>query len=255
MPANPPHPKSLSLLLSAALLAPPLHAQQGGAAAPDAQGSSWRLSGDVGLGVNAAPTPAHARSRQTDAVPYLNLDYGPVFARIDTFGVKLLPAGAGHLELLTRVLSDGYTPDARGMALGGQRRSDSLPLGLGTLQVTPAGAFMFNVYRDMGKSGGRMVDALYAAEIDRGDVAFYPQAGLEYRSAAYVRYFNGTPAYRPGAASSPFVALFTEVRIGGQWYINGNVRRTWLGKSIQDSPLVRRATLDSGLVALSYRFN
>ena len=228
------------------LFALPSRAQQ---AAPE----GWQLSGDIGAGLNAAPTPARARSNQTAPIPYLNFDAGPIFARIDTFGVKLLPAGAGHVELLTRVLSDGYTP--RDAAGGGQRRSDALPLGLGTLQVTPAGAFMFNVYHDLGKSHGQLADFMYAAELDAGPVALYPQAGLEYRSAAYLRYYDGTANYQPGAASSPFAALFAEVHLAGAWYVNGNLRRSWLGKPVQDSPLVRRAKVDSGLLALSYRFN
>ncbi len=222
------------------LLAQGLHAAQTDTA-------DWKLAGDVGLGVNAAPTPARAQSRQTTAVPYLNFDAGPLFARIDTFGVKLWPAGAGSVELLTRVLSDGYTPPAP----HAQRRHDALPIGLGTLQVTPAGAFMVNVYHDAGKSGGNLADLMYAAEIDTGPLALYPQAGLEYRSSAYVRYFDGAS----GPANSPFAALFAERHLGGHWYLNGNVRRTWLGASIAGSPLVRRSQLNSGLLAVSYRFN
>jgi outer membrane protein len=222
-------------------------------AAPPGFAADWQLSGDIGAGLNAAPTPARADSRQREAIPYLNFDAGPIFARIDTFGAKLLPAGAGHVELVTRVLSDGYTPsDAAG---GGWRRRDSLPLGLGTLQVTPVGAFMFNAYHDLGKSHGQLADLMYAAELDAGPLALYPQAGLEYRSAAYLRYYEGTANYQPGAASSPFAALFAEVHLAGPWYLNGNLRRSWLAKGIQDSPLVRRARVDAGLVALSYRFN
>ena len=233
---------SLGLLATA-----PLSAQEA------AKDSGWQLTGDIGAGLNAAPTPARAQGRQREAIPYLNFDAGPIFARIDTFGLKLLPAGAGSVELVTRVLSDGYTPSD--VAAGGQRRRDSLPLGLGTLQVTPVGAFMVNLYHDLGKSHGQLADLMYVAELDTGPMALYPQAGLEYRSAAYVRYYDGGAGYQPGAASSPFAALFAELHIAGPWYLNGNLRRSWLGKPIQDSPLVRRAKVDSGLVALSYRFN
>ncbi|MYN25074.1 MipA/OmpV family protein [Duganella levis] len=237
-------PLKPQLVLCGLLLAQGLHAES-------TDSADWKLVGDIGAGVNAAPTPARAQSRQTTAVPYLNFDAGPVFARIDMFGVKLVPVGAGHVELLTRVLSDGYTPPMPDT----QRRRDSLPIGLGTLQVTPVGAFMVNAYRDVGKSGGHLVDLMYAAEIDIGPVALYPQAGLEYRSSAYVRYYNGTAAYQPGAADSPFAALFAECHLGGHWYLNGNLRRTWLATSVAASPLVRRGKLDSGLLAVSYRFN
>ena len=62
---------------------------------------------------------------RSTAVPYLNLDYGPVFARVDTFGYKLLPVGYGSLELVARAMDDGYTR-ARTQAL----RHNSLPAGL-----------------------------------------------------------------------------------------------------------------------------
>ncbi|MYM26092.1 hypothetical protein GTP46_26020 [Duganella sp. FT135W] len=223
------------------LLAPPAYAQQD---------ETWKLVGDVGVGVNAAPVAARAQSNGTAAVPYLNFDYGPVFARIDTFGVKVAPLGAGSVELLTRVLSDGYTPRSAGWDAA--RRADSLPLGVGTLQVTSVGAFMVNVYRDVGKSKGMLLDTMYAAELPLGPVTLYPQVGVEHRSAAYVRYYASD---RAGASNNTFAAIFAEIQLTSKCYVNLNLRRTWLGRAIGDSPQVRRSTLDSGLLAVSYRFN
>lgn len=242
--------------LCLAMLPPSLRAQEG--ATP-----SHGLVGDVGVGISVAPTAARSSSAGHAAIPYANFDYGAGFARIDTFGIKLAPVGYGSVELLTRVLDDGYTP-AEGAGLL-ERRKSSMPLGVGTLQTTPAGAFMANFYRDAGKSSGTLVDLLYAAQIEYGGLALYPQAGLEYRSAAYIRYYDGVspgdgprsglPAYVPGAASNLYAALFMEARISGHWYVNGNLRRTWLDSSVSASPLVRRHVLDSGLLALSYRFD
>lgn len=212
-----------------------------------AQESAKHLVGDVGLGVSAAPVAVAAQSRSTGLVPYLNFDYGPAFARIDTFGVKLAPVGYGSVELVTRAMEDGYRASAPPQA----RQSSSLPLGLGTLQVTPVGAFMANLYRDLGKSHGAMLDLMYAAEIEQGRYAFYPQAGLEYRSASYVRYYDGVARH----ASNPFVGLLVEAHLGGHWYLVANLRRTWLDDSIRSNPAVRRRSLDSGLAALSYRFD
>ncbi len=180
-------------------------------------------------------------------VPYANFDYGPVFARIDTFGVKLAPVGHGSVELLTRVMEDGY----RGSAPPHAQQRSSVPLGLGTLPVTPAGAFMGNLYRDLGKSHGAMLDLMYAAEIERGRYAFYPQAGIEYRSANYVRYDDGVAR----SASNPFAGLLVEAQLGGHCYLVANLRRSWLDASIRSNPAVRRGALDSGLVAVSYRFD
>lgn len=215
-------------------------------AAGCAQAAEPRLVGDIGLGVSAAPVAVAAQSRSTGAVPYANFEYGPAFARIDTFGVKLAPAGYGSVELLTRVLEDGY----RASAPPHERLRSSVPLGLGTLQVTPVGAFMANLYRDLGKSHGTMLDLMYAAEIDHGRFAFYPQAGVEYRSASYVRYYDGVDR----SASNPFAGLLVEAQLSGHWYLIANLRRTWLDDSIRSNPAVRHRSLDSGLVALSYRF-
>ncbi len=224
---------------------------------------SSHLVGDIGLGANTAPTIAHSLSSSTRAIPYANFDYGRIFARIDTFGVKLVPAGCGSLELVTRVIGDGYTPAPAG-SVALDRRKSSVPVGLGTLQITPVGAVFLNAYRDVGKSGGNLVDLIYAAEFDVGSIALYPQAGAEYRSSAYVRYFygvspaeagrSGIAAYQPRDAVNPFAGLFVEAKISGNWYLNANLRRTWLDSSVSASPLVGRRTSNSGLVALSYRF-
>lgn len=250
-------------LVCLALAAPALQAQERPQEpARASSGMPFRLIGDVGVGMSAPSQAGRAQADRPAAFPYANFDIGPAFARIDTFGVKLAPAGAGSVELLTRVLEDGYTPAAGHGALG--RRKASLPLGVGTLQTTPVGAFMVNGYRDVGKSGGGLVDLMYAAEIEHGALALYPQLGLEYRSAAYVRYYHGvTPlegqraglaAYTPGAASNLYAALFFELRLSEPYYLVGNLRRTWLASAVGNSPLVGRHTVDSGLVALAYRF-
>lgn len=217
------------------------------AACAQAQQAAPRLVGDIGLGVSVAPVAVPAQARSGSVVPYANFDYGPAFARIDTFGVKLAPVGYGSVELLTRVLEDGYRASAPPQA---QQRA-SVPLGLGTLQLTPVGAFMANLYRDLGKSHGTLLDLMYAAEIERGRVAIYPQAGVEYRSANYIRYYDGVAR----SATNPFAALLVETKLGGHWYLVANLRRTWLDDSIRSNPAVRRRSLDSGLVAISYRFD
>ena len=244
-------------------LAPCARAQQidAGAAADDPL--PMRLIGDVGLGIDNAPPVARGQSHALSAVPYANFDYGRVFARIDTFGVRTLQAGYGYLELVGKFNEDGYTPAPT--ALGRlDHRKTSIPLGLGTLQVTPVGAFFVNLFRDVDQSGGNIADLIYAAEIDTGPLAIYPQAGVEYQSSTYTRYFygvstdeahrSGLQAYQPRAASNPFLALFVEAHVSGNWYVNANVRRTWLGSAVADSPLVPRHTVDTGLVAVSYRF-
>ncbi|WP_296002331.1 MipA/OmpV family protein [Rugamonas sp.] len=251
----------LATLLTA--LSAPAHAQQADAGATADYPSPMRLIGDIGLGVDNAPPVGRGQSHAVNAIPYANADYGRAFARIDTVGLRVLPAGYGYLELVGKFNEDGYTPLRTALGRFDQRKT-SVPLGLGTLQVTPVGAFFVNVFRDVGRSKGNLADLIYAAEIDAGPLAIYPQAGLEYQSSAYTRYFygvsgdearrTGVAAYQPGAATNPFAALFIEAHVGGNWYVNANLRRTWLGGSVGASALVARHTADTGLVALSYRF-
>src|SRR5450830_754328 len=98
------------------------------------------FSGDVGLGVLHGAGGIQGVRARTSLEPYLNFEKGRLFARIDSFGVKTLPLGMGHLELLGQVRSDGYKGG------GWAQRKDPVPLGLGTLQITPIGAFGLNAY-------------------------------------------------------------------------------------------------------------
>ncbi|MET3108572.1 outer membrane protein [Oxalobacteraceae bacterium GrIS 2.11] len=220
------------------------------------------FTGDIGLGIDSAPNIARSNSAHVSPVPYLNFEYGKFFARVDMFGYSLAPVGFGSLELVTRVLNDAYTPTSAFGDLA--RRKSPIPLGLGTLQITPVGAVLLNVYHDVGQSGGNLADLLFAEEIDLPGTAIYPQIGAEYRSRDYVRYFYGvsnaeaaqirTRSYQPGAATNLFVDLLVEQKILGNWYLNANIRKTLFASPVTDSPLVEPRTNVTGLVALSYRF-
>ncbi|AIY41743.1 hypothetical protein LT85_2585 [Collimonas arenae] len=99
------------------------------------------ISGDLGLGVFNTPRNYLGKSRQTNVLPYAYFDYQRFFARLDTFGVKTFKIGDGYLELAGRVNFDGI--DAQN---GINKRSNSVPLGIGTYQETPFGAFFLNAF-------------------------------------------------------------------------------------------------------------
>lgn len=244
------------LCLLLILTSPSLHAQQASSNAAPA------FHGDIGVGIHHAPNIVNSVSNSDQTIPYANFEYGDLFVRIDMIGLRTIPIGYGNIELVTRVLDDGYT---RVGANGEQeRRRSSVPLGLGTLQIMPFGAIMVNVYRDANQSHGTMADVLFAEEIDLGDFSIYPQIGAEYRSGDYVRYFYGVSRTAPTQsmagdyiamdATNPFIALFIEMKITGNWYLNTDIRKLWLDKSIYSSPIVKRHNITTGLVALSYRF-
>lgn len=216
------------------------------------------LSGDVGLGAVRAPRGIRGVPTRTDPMPYLNFTWGPVFARIDTFGLQLAPLGDGALELVGQYRGDGYRVP------GLRRRDDAIPLGLGTLQVTPVGAFGLNVLGDLGPSGGLLVQARYLAQFRWGRTTLYPELGLEFEDAAYVRYYAGVagsdlaavgPAYRPGAALNPSLGLLVETPLTDRIHLHAYWRTQRLDDAIRRSPLATGDRLRSTvLLGLAYRF-
>lgn len=251
--------KTIFATLSLACCALPALAQQAAPQDTDPLQLQDRITGDIGGGVYRMDRNGLDRSSRTTVLPYAYADYGRFFARVDTFGVKTARMGYGYLELAGRVNLEGF--DAQG---GLQRRSDPIPLGLGTFQETPIGAFFLNVFHDFNKSHGTLAEAIYAAQLDVGPVSFYPQVGVEYRDSRYNDYFygvsgqeassSGLPAYRAGSSTSPLLGLVADMPISGNWRLNLTLRRKWLDNAISDSPIIRRKTDDLAILALTYRF-
>ena len=247
---------ALVLMAAAALLGPRLaHAQ----AAP----LTDRIVGDVGGAVYSAQSIIRSKGNDTTVLPYGFFDYGRFFARVDTLGIKTVPIGYGYLELAARISQDGWRADTAALA-GLNDRKTPIPLGIGTFQQTPYGAFIVNAFIDANKSHGALVEATYAAEFKAGRVSFYPQLGLEHRSAKYNNYLygvtaaeslaSGYAAYNAGASTIPVLGLAVDVPLTESWVVNLQLRRKWMDGSVTNSPLVNRKTLDTAYVALSYRF-
>lgn len=243
-------------LATAALLAPHL-AQAQPAPLED------KLAGDVGAAVYGTQSVIRSKATDSALLPYGFFDYGRFFARVDTFGVKTLPIGYGYLELIGRVSQDGWRADTAALA-GLTDRKTPVPLGIGTFQQTPYGVFILNAFVDANKSRGALLEATYAAEFKLGRVSFYPQLGVEYRSAKYANYLygvtaaesaaSGYAAYTAGASTTPMLGLGMDVPLGEPWILSLQLRRKWLDSAVYNSPLGNRKTQDMGFIALSYRF-
>ena len=247
---------SMAVLAGAALLA-------SGMAGAQTSALTDRLVGDVGGAVYGSQSIIRGKGSDAAVLPYAFADYGRFFARVDTLGIKTVALGNGYLELAGRVSQDGWRANTAALA-GLTDRKTSIPLGIGSFQQTPYGAFFVNAFVDANKSHGTLLEASYVAEFTLGPVSLYPQLGLEYRSARYANYFYGvTPAesvasgyaaYSAGASTAPVLGLAAEVPFGEAWVISMQLRRKWLAASVYNSPLVGSRTQDIGYVALSYRF-
>jgi outer membrane protein len=219
------------------------------------------LTGDVGLGAYYTKSTMRGMSDKLSALPYLDAEYGRLFARVDTLGVKTEALGYGYLELVGRISQDGL--DANALP-GIGKRETPLPLGIGTLQLTPLGGVMINAFHDVGRSQGDLFEVIYGGQIDLPGVTLYPLAGAEYQSAKYVRYYYGVSpgeavvsqyaSYQSAGALNGLLGLLVEVKLTDEYYLNAQMRRKWLGGAIGRSPVVHQGTQDTGYVALSYRF-
>jgi MipA family protein len=220
-----------------------------------------RIQGDLGIGVFHSDRNLLDKKSFNAVHPYAYFDYGRFFARLDTFGIKTAKLGNGYLELAARVTFDTMHSE-RGL----NRRSGAVPLGIGTYQETSVGAFFLNAFYDVNQSRGSLLEAIYAAEFTVAAAKFYPQIGVERRSANYNNYFYGVSAeesansrhhyssYQAGAAVNPILGLSAEYALNKDWIVNLTMRRKWLSAAISDSPIVRRHTENLAFAVLAYRF-
>lgn len=221
------------------------------------------FKGELGLmGVHNSAIVTGEKAR-FDVLPYVYGDWGRAYARIDTFGVRTLPLGSGHLELAMRAGREGL--EGRSAAYPGlnERRSPT-PLGLGTFQVTPAGGVFVYLMHDP-VSSGHFAELSWAARLALGSATLYPQLTAQYRSASYVNHLYGlTPAqvadtglasYRAGRSVLSQAAVHLTLPLSGPWSLQTQVRYRWLDDAVARSPLVNSRSQTSGLMALTYTLN
>lgn len=230
-----------------------------------AQAGSYpdHLQGDLGVGVYASKTNVAGQNTETTLLPYGFFDYQRFFYRIDTLGLKVTPIGYGHLELAARVNVDDQR--IRTQASGPSvTKNTPAPVGIGSMQITPIGAFYINIFRDLNKSNGMLYEALYFGEIDAKKFSVYPQIGIEHMSKQYANNYYGLTAseasslnetsYNAGASTNPILGLMLEVPLTDHYIVNFYGKRKWLSHEISSSPVLKSNHQDLFFMALAYRF-
>lgn len=277
MPARPDHPlprtdarircatssawlaaAALAVLLAAA--APAAHAQAS-AAAPAPAGD--RFVGDLGAGVFVSTSTVRGHATEPLVLPYVWGDWGRYFARVDTFGARVLPLGNGHLELVLRYSNEGFKAD-RAPLTGLSNRASPLPLGIGTFQRLPVGGLFLYALHDVG-SGGQLLEGTFGTRLELGGgLKIYPQLGVEHRTAAWVRKqwgvtaaeaaASGLRAYQPSASTVPMLGVAASLPLGGAWSLEAQLRHYRLDGAIRNSPIASRGTQPRGFVAVTHAF-
>lgn len=222
--------------------------------------SPSRFDGDLGGAAYLTQGVIHGQSSTASFLPYAYFDYGRFYARVDTFGVKVLPLAFGNLEIAGRISLEGYKASDTGIHEI-QDRASPMPIGIGSFQETPIGAFFLYAFHDF-ESSGSLLEATYATEFHVRNWSFYPLLGIERRSVNYVNHLYGVsaaeaansrlPVYRPGAATNFVLGMAGEIPLNGAWGLAWQWQHKWLGNAINSSPLVDTKTQNTGYIALTY---
>lgn len=221
------------------------------------------FKGDVGGLFTQSAALVRGASASSSALPYVYGDWGRWYGRVDTFGVRTLPLGQGHLELAARVSTEGFEGHKTAYPALGERRSP-WPVGVGTFQRTGWGGVFAYLMHDP-RSGGQFAELNWAGLTRLGPLSLYPQLGMQYRSSAYVGHLYGVSAsesaltglkvWQPGASWAPQLTLHATWPLSGPWSLQGQWRERWFDGAVADSPLVQRSRQRSGLLALTYTLN
>ena len=222
-----------------------------------------RFQGDIGGMLTRSASPAAGVAAPHAVLPYVYGDWGRFYGRVDTFGVRALPWGQGHLEAAVRVSTEGWSAADSAHPRAGDRAAP-MPIGLGTFQRTALGGVFAYAMHDP-QSGGQFGELNWAGKLDVGPVKLYPQLGVQYRSADYVRHLygidtaqsqaTGLSIYRPGASFTPMATLQATVPLNGPWALQLQTRYRRLDDAVAHSPLVNRSSQVSGFAAVTYTLN
>lgn len=219
-----------------------------------------RFVGDLGAMVTSSSAVVRGADVTASALPYAYGDWGRFYARVDTLGIKMLPLASGHLELAARVSTEGFKSRKTAYPAA-EDRSSPLPIGAGTFQRTAVGGIFAYAMHDP-QSGGQFAELNWAGQLDLGAVKLYPQLGVQYRSADYVRHLygvtaaqsvaTGLQAYQPGSSLMPMATLHASMPLSGPWSLQLQARYRWLDDAVRQSPLINQTGQVSGLAAVTY---
>ena len=90
-----------------------------------------------------------------------------------------------------------------------------------------------------------------------------PEIGFKWQSSNLVDYYYGVrdseatanrPAYEPDAAIDPFINVGFYMGLSQEWFLVSRFGYEFLGNEIQDSPIVDKSGLFTGVIGLAKRF-
>jgi MipA family protein len=205
-------------------------------------------------------TPYARADNDTLLVPLLQYEGERVYFRGLSLGWRLPPQGPVQVDLIARARLDGFKAKDSPVFAGMATRQRSIEVGAAASTAAGPGRIEFAAFTDaLDRSGGQELDLMWRGDFGRGPLRLQPEAGLRWQSRDLVDYYFGVrpqeatatrPAYRAGSALVPRLALSSLVPLSGGWSLFARVSVDRLPGSIEDSPLVDRASERRAFIGL-----
>jgi outer membrane protein len=250
----------MRLLVSACLLAVSA-APSIGAAQEARQGPPpWSF----GLMTIVRDTPYAQADNDTLVVPLIQYEGERAYFRGLSLGWRLQQEGPVQVDLIARARLDGFEAKDSPVFEGMATRQRSVEVGASASTALGPGRIEFAAFTDaMARSGGQELDLMWRGDFRRGPLRLQPEAGLRWQSSDLVDYYFGVrpeeaiagrPAYRAGSALVPRLALSGLMPLSGNWSVFARLSVDRLPSSIEDSPLVDRASERRAFIGLLRSF-
>jgi len=224
------------------------------------KGSAWSL----GLGLAISEPGYIGVSSQVTPLPLVFYHNGRFF--LAGISVGYVPFNGRHYSfaILAKPRINRLSASESSQLAGIQSRKWSIDGGGRFSFFGDWGRLDAGVYTDLlHRNNGLEADLGYQYPIRMTGWTLSPGIGLAWYNSPLTNYYygvsqaevvSGRPAYSPGRATNPYLALNLQVPMGNHWQFLGGVKYLHFARSIQDSPIVDRSDTLSVFLAMSYRF-
>lgn len=205
--------------------------------------------------------------RELQGAPFVAFDSDHLFFTMGVLGAHVYQRETDSVALALDsyvTMGDGYrrsdSPRFRGMA----RRHEHVDIGVALELSWALGHSLLSVQQDVsGRSKGLLASYTHSLPWPVGQVVVAPTLRLDLMTARHVEYYYGVrpeevlpdrAAYRGRQALNISGGYLLSWMLTPEWMLYQGVEYTWLDDAIEDSPLVARDHLVSGMLGVTYSF-
>ncbi|MEO6015668.1 MAG: MipA/OmpV family protein [Polaromonas sp.] len=230
-------------------------------------------SAGLGFATRIETSPYVGGGTRFDLMPLYLYEGERLFLHANRLGVKLINQGdrikegyGQRLDLFVEQRLEGHPigdklpPSLAGMA----PRDSGLDVGLSYKYRQPWGTVQAELARDVGgTSNGSEARFGYSYDWRSGAFLLRPSLSVSFRNANLNNYYYGVtpgeatltrPAYMPGAGVNTQIGLYGSYDLSTRWRLLGGLSATYLGSSVQNSPIVQRRVLPAVYIGAAYDF-